>query len=155
LVSDGCFISERSHDSNTPRRYDPIQLTPLQNYPNSLSIFQPPGYCHDLFPLLHSPTSNLGWSIGVHEMPDILAPQTKRRRTIREKQCTHCGRTFKRTEHLERHVRTREAPLEDILYRNENSSDPNMPVKIQRRSPLHALAGHRSRDEISSRDITR
>jgi hypothetical protein len=86
-------------------------------------------------------------------MPDILAPQPKRRRTIREKQCTHCGRTFKRTEHLERHIRTRENSTKKPLY--ENVSDPNVPVKIQRRSPLHVLVGHLSRDGISSRDTTR
>lgn len=92
-------------------------------------------------------------AIGVHGMPDILAPQPKRRRTIREKQCTHCGRTFKRTEHLERHVRTRSYSTHDILYRIV--SDPKVPVKIQRRSLLRVLVGRRSRDEIFSRDTTR
>ena len=51
------------------------------------------------------------------DTPDAESPPNKRRRALREKhtgvrRCSHCGRTFKRTEHLERHVRTREFSLQ-------------------------------------------
>lgn len=40
-------------------------------------------------------------------------PPSKRRRTAygggNVRTCPHCGRNFKRTEHLERHVRTRKS----------------------------------------------
>ena len=39
------------------------------------------------------------------------ASRTRRRRRAGDaRSCLHCGRTFKRTEHLERHVRTRSFP---------------------------------------------
>lgn len=46
-------------------------------------------------------------------MPDENIPTNPRRRSARTKGqvarvCSHCGRAFKRTEHLERHARTRE-----------------------------------------------
>ena len=57
---------------------------------------------------------------GVVIEPDTLDaeyPPNKRRTGLRAKRggvrrCSHCGRTFKRTEHLERHVRTRAFSLQ-------------------------------------------
>ena len=80
-----------------------------------------------------------------------------RRQMVREKQesarmCAHCGRTFKRTEHLERHVRTRKISIE---------SSPISPcltrvtIKIQKRSPSHVPVERVLRDAIYSRDTKR
>ncbi|MBE3041822.1 C2H2-type zinc finger protein [Candidatus Bathyarchaeota archaeon] len=45
--------------------------------------------------------------------PTQGAPRTSRRRrnTGGSRSCPHCGRSFRRTEHLERHIRTRSSPL--------------------------------------------
>ncbi|KAI4856339.1 amidase signature enzyme [Aureobasidium sp. EXF-8846] len=49
------------------------------------------------------------------EAPEFVVPTNKRRRVegsvggANARLCPHCGRTFKRTEHLSRHVRTRES----------------------------------------------
>jgi DNA-directed RNA polymerase subunit RPC12/RpoP len=50
---------------------------------------------------------------GMSEAPESIVPANKRRRVegsiggANARLCPHCGRTFKRTEHLSRHVRTR------------------------------------------------
>lgn len=52
--------------------------------------------------------------------PSSTTPVRRRRRTTHghshghgpdARSCSHCGRTFKRTEHLERHVRTRQSSI--------------------------------------------
>ena len=66
--------------------------------------------------------------VGAHDALDAQSPPNKRRKGLRDKhvgarKCTHCGRTFKRTEHLERHVRTRENSLQSSCRLVWSSSD--------------------------------
>lgn len=54
--------------------------------------------------------------------------QARRRRRdgssgAQQRLCTHCGRNFKRSEHLERHVRTRWLP------QPQYSQNPNIPIR--------------------------
>lgn len=53
--------------------------------------------------------------------------------------CPHCGRTFKRTEHLERHIRTRQSSHWPHVCDSRAHLHLPMP-QIPRRSPLSARA---------------
>jgi hypothetical protein len=77
-------------------------------------------------------------------------PATSSRRLsvgTKSRTCVHCGRTFRRTEHLERHVRTRECS--PIQFQLKTSTDT---TQTQRKSHTPATAGRRFLAAISSRD---
>ncbi|KAI1822384.1 hypothetical protein F4861DRAFT_532297 [Xylaria intraflava] len=97
------------------------------------------------------------------EKQDMDLPQTRRRRrdgsssNAQQRQCPHCGRVFKRSEHLERHVRThtKEKPYichcgsafsrRDLLTRHMRishetndgtSKSPDAPVSDEGQQPI-------------------
>jgi uncharacterized C2H2 Zn-finger protein len=51
----------------------------------------------------------MGDNIGTYDTPNKRQRVGYNGAGVNLRMCPHCGRTFKRTEHLERHVRTRES----------------------------------------------
>lgn len=94
--------------------------------------------------------------------PDTLDAEStpnKRRKGLREKhigvrRCSHCGRTFKRTEHLERHVRTREFSLQSCNRLLRSLIKPDNRIKIRKKSPSRATAEPHLPEEIFSHATT-
>lgn len=77
-----------------------------RQYPND----RPPWGLTFLF-LQHHPQLSHKTMHHQDQAPPLKRPGRRRRELGSEsKTCSHCGRSFKRTEHLERHLRTRELP---------------------------------------------
>ena len=101
-------------------------------------------------------TSKHQQRVDMSEAPESIASTNKRRRVDGSvgggnvRLCPHCGRTFKRTEHLSRHVRTRKSiqpahPKRDRVFIG--------PMQIPRKSLSRAIAVLRSDVEIYSPGI--
>ena len=75
----------------------------ISSHPNLLSFSNLSGVCDLLIPDRITSSNALMLSHSSH------APRGARRSSVGAKArvCVHCGRSFRRTEHLERHVRTR------------------------------------------------
>ncbi|KAB8233121.1 uncharacterized protein BDW43DRAFT_94552 [Aspergillus alliaceus] len=74
-------------------------------------------------------------------------PRGTRRSSVGAKArvCDHCGRTFRRTEHLERHVRTLILRSDAIRFGDQSLS---ISVQIQKKSHMFVSAGLPLPDEI-------